>query len=878
MYKISKKSLIILIFLTINIALIAQGTLSGNVKNSDGVALRAHVVLPNLNKSTDADENGNYSLKGIPAGSHLVTFFKNGYEGESSTAVVTNNNNTTLDVIMNVFSRQTNEVVVTGVTNPKSTLESSISISSLKAKDINNAVARTTAEIFRTIPGIRSESSGGEGNSNITVRGVPVSAGGSRYMLIQEDGLPVLQFGDVSFGTQDQFVRYDNTVSRIEALRGGSASVLTSNSPAGIVNFISKNGETEGGSISTTLGLNYQNLRTDFEYGSPLGNNLFFHVGGFYRAGDGPRKTGYISNNGGQIKANLTKKFENGFVRLYAKVLEDRTAAYMPMPISVSGSDDNPTYSQLGAFDPYLGALQSPQLMNDVTIGGDGNKLRSNVADGMHSSTKSIGAEFNFNFKDGWALVNKGRMAFNSGQFLAPFPASVASSSTLTGATYADNGLAVDPTGYYMTMHLFNTKLNNFNNFVNDFSISKSFDNNKVKITAGLYKSLQNINMDWHWNTYLMEANSATNNRLINTSLTTNGQLAYGVPGWGNCCNRNYATTYNINAPYVNLELAPSKNWNFDLGLRYDLGQVNGSFSGGNGQTATIDMNGNGSIDSNERAVATTSNTVTPVNYDYSLLSYSFGANYKVNDNVSVFARASQGGSASADRILFNGSVSSYSNTNDPVLDAQKVNKVSQYELGSKYRKNNVVLNATLFYAYTTESNYEATKQLKTSNEFRSMGLELDGSYKFNNQFSLRGGLTYTNAAIAETPDSFTNKAGLKESFKDKTPRRLPAIMANITPVFTYEQFSIGATILAYTASYTQNTNELKMPGYVVVNPFANYSLNKNMNFGLQANNLFNALGLTEAEENSMGSTGNAIIRARPIPGRSISMSFRYNF
>jgi outer membrane receptor protein involved in Fe transport len=83
----------------------------------------------------------------------------------------------------------------------------------------------------------------GEGNSNITVRGVPVSAGGSRYLLIQEDGLPVMQFGDIAFGTQDQFTRFDSFVSRVEALRGGSASVFASNSPAGIINFITKTGE-----------------------------------------------------------------------------------------------------------------------------------------------------------------------------------------------------------------------------------------------------------------------------------------------------------------------------------------------------------------------------------------------------------------------------------------------------------------------------------------------------------------------------------------------------------------------------------------------------------------------------------------------------------
>ena len=179
-------------------------------------------------------------------------------------------------------SKSIDEVVITGNSNPKASIKTSTSISTLKMKDIENAAPRTTAEIFRTIPGIRSESSGGEGNSNITVRGVPVSAGGSRYLLIQEDGLPVMQFGDIAFGTQDQFTRFDSFVSRVEALRGGSASVFASNSPAGIINFITKTGEKEGGSITQQLGLNYKNYRTDFDYGTKIADNTFLALGGFY--------------------------------------------------------------------------------------------------------------------------------------------------------------------------------------------------------------------------------------------------------------------------------------------------------------------------------------------------------------------------------------------------------------------------------------------------------------------------------------------------------------------------------------------------------------------------------------------------------------------
>ncbi len=85
-------------------------------------------------------------------------------------------------------------------------------------------------------------------------------------------------------------------------------------------------------------------------------------------------------------------------------------------------------------------------------------------------------------------------------------------------------------------------------------------------------------------------------------------------------------------------------------------------------------MNGNGNIDPNEQKVATVGNNITPVDYDYNIFGYSVGANYSINEKNAVFARISKGGSASADRILFSGY--NYTNTDDPALDAVKVNEV----------------------------------------------------------------------------------------------------------------------------------------------------------------------------------------------------------
>ena len=243
----------------------------------------------------------------------------------------------------------------------------------MDAKKIEQSSPRNTSEILRSVPGIRVEASAGEGNTNMTVRGAPISAGGSKYLQLQEDGLPIFQFGDMAFATSDMFLRYDQNIQRIEAIRRGAASATASNSPAGIVNFISKTGEIEGGSFSSTVGLDFNSYRSDFEYGAPLNDNLSFHFGGFIRQGEGIRTAGYNANVGGQFKGNLTKKFDGGYARVYFKYLNDRTATYLPMPLQVEGTIENPILSSVDGFNVQHGTIHSPYFNSNLGLGPDGS-------------------------------------------------------------------------------------------------------------------------------------------------------------------------------------------------------------------------------------------------------------------------------------------------------------------------------------------------------------------------------------------------------------------------------------------------------------------------------------------------------------------------
>jgi len=876
-YQSKAKVLVIMLSVLIPLFTFAQGNGLGKIAgiiSEDGKPVEAvNVYLDGTTIGASTDVNGEYYIDRIPAGTYTLVVQAVGYKSITKEVEVKAGEALKLDFELKVDVLGLSEIVVTGVVNPASKIQSSVSVSTLNPMEIQEAVPRTTAEIFRSIPGVRSEASGGDGNTNITVRGVPISAGGSKYLQLQEDGLPVLQFGDIAFATADIFLRADNTLARIEAIRGGSASTLASNSPAGIINFISKTGAVKGGSVSTTTGLDYQSYRTDFEYGSPLSESISFHLGGFFRNGEGPRTAGYTANRGGQIKMNLTKLFDGGYGRVYFKYLNDRAAAYMPMPLKVEGSNASPKWGSIDGYDALTGTMHSPYLLQNLTLGPNGQLRRANVADGMHPVSTAFGVEFVRDLGSGWRFENRGRIAFNSGRFESPFPAEVSTASSLAesiggpGATlkYADGsdfGSGNAGNGLALRIHMFDTELNNFNNLVNDLKVSKSFG--KTNFTMGYYISQQSISMSWLWNSYLTDVNGK-DAKMVDvyaadgTKLSQNGLYAYGVPAWGNCCQRNYDTDYLTMAPYfsANMEITPA--FTADASVRMDNGHVTGRFAGP--VQTQYDMNNDGVISPNEESVSAIDNAnTTPVDYKYDYLSYSLGGNYQLNDNLAVFARYSHGGAAKADRLLFNG----LPYTGGVELNAKDM--INQAELGYKQLFKNGGLFVTGFMANTTEEGgFEATTQKIIKNDYQAFGLEIEGAYSIAD-FSVQGGVTYTKAEITSGDN------------KGNTPRRQPALMFSLVPAYSFGQHSIGFSVIGQTQAYAQDNNKLVMPAYAYFNAFLRYQITDNFYASLNGNNLLNALGITESEEGAITENQVNYVRARPIPGRSVSFTLGYNF
>lgn len=80
-------------------------------------------------------------------------------------------------------------VVVTGTSTATSKMKSSVSVSSIDGDQMIANQPQNASDVLSAIPGLFVQSSGGGGNANVSVRGLPISGGGSRYVQFQEDGL-----------------------------------------------------------------------------------------------------------------------------------------------------------------------------------------------------------------------------------------------------------------------------------------------------------------------------------------------------------------------------------------------------------------------------------------------------------------------------------------------------------------------------------------------------------------------------------------------------------------------------------------------------------------------------------------------------------------
>ncbi|MHC4109368.1 MAG: TonB-dependent receptor plug domain-containing protein, partial [Planctomycetota bacterium] len=483
---------------------------------------------------------------------------------------------------------------------------SSVAVTTLDREYVAKRAPRSTADLFKAIPGLWVESSVGSALNDVFVRGIPVG-GQTRFLSIMEDGMPLFPGGDIAFLESDQFLRLDETLERVESIRGGTAAVLASNAPGGIINVVSRTGSPTlsgaAGARTSTHGL----TRFDLGVGGSLASDWRFNVGGFARRDPGVVDPGFTSDRGWQIKANATRLFRGGLARAYVKVLDDTNYIDVGGPYRY----DNGLLRSIPGFELGKDSYASRDLRSYRFPLPGGSATTRRISDGSRVQQFVIGADVIFDLSGDWLLVNKLRYVDSDANvdldldFEPPMPLTdfgqgiLGALGPVFGASgiaysYASDGATIsDPAGLNGNGLVANGlpvfSVGSIDSLSNHLELRKSFA--RHHLTAGL--QISHLDMQRTIRSSFVNKETANHPGLIDLTLTgsplgpipvtSEGFLSFGTSY------ENDLAAGELYGLFVNDTVSVTERLRLDVGARYEWHDLNNTVE----DTRVIDLDGN---------------------------------------------------------------------------------------------------------------------------------------------------------------------------------------------------------------------------------------------------------------------------------------------
>ncbi|WP_184017397.1 TonB-dependent receptor domain-containing protein [Sphingobium boeckii] len=786
------------------------------------------------------------------------------------------------------------DIIVTGAARAQRRFDVSYAVNSLSQEDVQRIAPKNFADLLSTVPGIQVEATGGEVQNITRVRGIPTDRG---YLIFQQDGLPLYHEIDGQFFNSGEGMnRFDLMTERVEIVRGGPAPIYAS-SAAAIANNITVTGGPESrGKAQITLG-DTGLYRLDAMQSGPIGENTYYAIGGFLRQHDGYRDSGFPSDRGGQIRANLKRDLDNGFLKVSVQYTNDHNLFYLPIPVA---DPRNPSVSLDPFIDYHTGTMNSPSLRGVNIKYRDGagvtQGLNRDLADGRHMRFFNAGIQYEGDF-DGWLVSAKGGYTQGKSSFDAFYSTTNPASATTFAASYLNasrtafgadvtrlgyalagtNGATVyDPSaasGLVMSGQ-YRASESEFYSGQADLSITRKFETGfgTHDVRAGVYGSIYGNTQFIAYQDMLIEvsgqprtldllAYSATG--AVLGSVTQNGVLRY-------------TTTLNQGDGDAKMvALYANDTWDITEGLRVDGGFRKEWYDyDGYALLSTAANLGDATTLADDATRAFTGgkviNTLKPTATNWTI-----GANYDFNGNLGVYGRISN--------LEVPPQLGSTINTTPVRTNASVVKtKARQFEVGVKASFGPAYLYVTGFYTKFDPFNASFIafnpdtgrndQAIPFIGEATAKGVEIDGRIKPVRWFELAGSVTWADPQYR----NLANTSGADPSAVNGNQIiREPKFFGNVRPSVRFPvgdgELEIAGRYEWTGRRYVDLFNLTSLPAYQT------FGASASMTYGdwrvqVVGDNLTNAKGLTEGNPRTdqlAGQGASDAIYGRPLFGRN---------
>jgi catecholate siderophore receptor len=790
------------------------------------------------------------------------------------------------------------ELIVTARagTADQTRVEASYAITTVSEEKLRLQSPVSVAEALKNVPGFWVEASGGEAGANIRARGIPLE--GYSAIAMQEDGTPIQHDGGLGFLNSDFSFRMDETIQRMEVVRGGPSSVFTSYAPGGVVNFITRKGSDQfEGLVKAQVG-DYGLARGDFWLGGPVAG-FRVGVGGFYRVSDGVRDPGFRADEGGQIRVSVGRDFERGSIDFNVKHLDDNNIFFLGVPLTFDAKGDT---AAVPGFDANYGTFAGPETSH-LTFRSNRGPFDFDLTRGSDVKLTQSTMALTYDLDGGWEMQDNLRYRTSELARTGLYPntpvqaaqriSDVQKSPAALGATSVQirfvnepgqvfNVAAENGTGLVMDASMREQDIT-LDEWINDLRLLKKFKvgGQTHDVALGLYYAKAEETffqigasalVDVRENARLLDMVALNAAGQVVARITDNGISKYGLQF------NNAEGESNTVALYASDAWSLNDKLRIDLGARWERIEM----SGRNERSASINLGQSTSLA--DDAVLSGTGVFDPLNRDFDGWGATAGVNYQVAPDMGVFARYTMGF-----RLPSLGDFLTNPTRTDP-----RTQKVEMAEAGFKI--NRPMFNAYITAFYTgfdsqsfSETRFDAaTGTFVSRTEFTSTssyGVELESTIRPTEWFDVS--LTGTAQDPRFGDFKFNTNVGgvlVASDFSDNMQVRAPKVSGRITPGFNLldGKLRLEGDLQYFGKRFSDAANTLIIPDYFLVNAQVRYNLNDNLTFYAYGTNLTNEIGLTEgnprAGQFTSGETGAKYYLGRPELGRAFRAAVLYRF
>ena len=244
---------------------------SGNVNFENHPLPSASVYIPDLRKGSIADEQGNFQIKNIPSGTYLVEVNYIGYQ--TITENIYFNENKKQDFEMKIAVTEENEIVVTGTSKATSIKKNPLPIISINKQFFQQNLSSNIIDAIAKVPGISAVTTG-PNVSKPFIRGLGFNRILTLYDGVRQEGQ---QWGDEHGIEVDE-----NTVEKVEVIKGPASLIYGTDAVAGVVNMIPANPPAKGKIIGNIYNQYQTNNRLIENSATVAGHTNDFTWGGTF--------------------------------------------------------------------------------------------------------------------------------------------------------------------------------------------------------------------------------------------------------------------------------------------------------------------------------------------------------------------------------------------------------------------------------------------------------------------------------------------------------------------------------------------------------------------------------------------------------------------